>query len=483
MEGLLNKYETIIGLEVHVQLSTKSKAYCSDANLFGAAPNTCTSPISLGHPGTLPKPNKKVIESAIKLGLALHCNITKINEYARKNYYYADLPKGYQITQDKTPICTGGFVEILNENKSQKINLTRIHMEEDAGKSIHDLDPFNSLIDLNRAGVPLLEIVSEPELRSSEEAYNYLYEVRKLVRFLDICNGNMEEGSLRCDANISVRPIGTTELRNRVEVKNLNSFSNIQKAIDSEVIRQINVYENGGKIDQETRNYNPKKNETIILRKKEDAQDYRYFPEPDIQPIIVDNEMIKDIQKTITALPNELYKKYTEQYQLSSYDAKNLTENKDLALFFESMLKHTTCYKTAANVMMGMVKAYLNEKSIEITELKIDPKLMAELVNLIEDNIISQLIAIQKVFPEMIKQPNKSPQSIAKEKNWIQQKDNNLLNEYVKKALNKYPEKVNEYKNGKKNLLGLFMGEAMKISKGKANPKNLSEIIRQELEK
>ena len=477
------KYETIIGLEVHIQLSTKSKAYCGDSYTFGKSPNSCVSPISLGHPGTLPKPNKRVIESAIKLGLALNCNITKFNEYARKNYYYADLPKGYQITQDKTPICTGGFVEILTQKNSKKINLTRIHMEEDAGKSIHDLDPFNSLIDLNRAGVPLLEIVSEPEIRSSKEAYDYLQEVRKLVRFLDICNGNMEEGSLRCDANISVRPFGTTKLRNRVEVKNLNSFSNVQKAIDTEVIRQINVYEKGGDIEQETRNYNPKKNETIILRKKEDAQDYRYFPEPDIQPIVIEKKMIEDIRKAITVLPNELYKKYTEKYKLSSYDAKNLTENKDLAIFFEAILKYTKKYKTAANVMMGMIKAYLNEKSIEITELNISPKLIAELIELIEDNIISKLIASQKVFPKMIQDPIISPKVIAEKNNWIQQKDDGLLNKYVTEALNKYPEKVDEYKNGKKNLLGLFMGEAMKASKGKANPKNLSELIRKELEK
>ena len=477
------KYETIIGLEVHIQLSTKSKAYCSDSYIFGESPNSCVSPISLGHPGTLPRPNKKVIESAIKLGLALNCNITKFNEYARKNYYYADLPKGYQITQDQTPICTGGFVEVLTENNSKKINLTRIHMEEDAGKSIHDLDPFNSLIDLNRAGVPLLEIVSEPEIRSSKEAYDYLQEIRKLVRFLEICNGNMEEGSLRCDANISVRPFGDNELRNRVEVKNLNSFSNVQKAIDSEVIRQIDVYEKGGSIDQETRNYNPKKNETIVLRKKEDAQDYRYFPEPDIQPIIIDKKMIDDIRITITALPNELYKKYTEKYKLSSYDAKNLTENKDVAIFFESILEYTKKYKTAANVMMGMIRAYLNEKSIEITELNISPKLVAELINLIEDNIISKLIASQKVFPKMIQEPTISPKKIAEKNNWIQQKDDGLLNKYVTDALNKYPEKVNDYKNGNKNLLGLFMGEAMKTSKGKANPKHLSELIRKELEK
>ena len=483
MLTLKNQYETIIGLEVHIQISTKSKAYCSDGYSFGESPNSCVSPVSLGHPGTLPMPNNKVVESAIKLGLALNCEITKYNEYARKNYYYPDLPKGYQITQDKTPICTGGYLEILNDTSSKKINLTRIHMEEDAGKSIHDLDPFNSLIDLNRAGVPLLEIVSEPEIRSSKEAYNYLQEIRKLVRFLNICNGNMEEGSLRCDANISVRPKGSIELRNRVEVKNLNSFSNVQKAIDSEVKRQINTYENGGNISQETRNYNPKNNETIILRKKEDAQDYRYFPEPDIQPLIINSNLIEEINKTITVLPNTLYKKYTTKYNLSSYDSKILTEDRDIAIFFESILKYTKNYKTAANLMMGMIKAYLNEKSIKINEIKIQPKLIAELITLIDENLISHITATQKIFPKMVKDPNSSPRLIAEKNNWIQEKDDKLLNIIVEKVINMYPEKAQDYKNGNKNLLGLFMGEAMKIAKGKANPKNLSDLLRKKLDK
>ena len=483
MLTLNNLYETIIGLEVHIQISTKSKAYCSDGYSFGESPNSYVSPISLGHPGTLPMPNNKVIESAIKLGLALNCEITKYNEYARKNYYYPDLPKGYQITQDKTPICTGGYLEILNDTSSKKINLTRIHMEEDAGKSIHDLDPFNSLIDLNRAGVPLLEIVSEPEIRSSKEAYNYLQEIRKLVRFLDICNGNMEEGSLRCDANISVRPKGSIELRNRVEVKNLNSFSNVQKAIDSEVKRQINTYENGGNISQETRNYNPKNNETIILRKKEDAQDYRYFPEPDIQPLIINSNLIEEINKTITVLPNTLYKKYTTKYNLSSYDSKILTEDRDTAIFFESILKYTKNYKTAANLMMGMIKAYLNEKSIKINEIEIQPKLIAELITLIDENLISHITATQKIFPKMVKDPNSSPRLIAEKNNWIQEKDDKLLNIIVEKVINMHPEKAQDYKSGNKNLLGLFMGEAMKIAKGKANPKILSDLLRKKLDK
>ena len=483
MKELLNKYETIIGLEVHVQLSTKSKAYCSDANVFGAAPNTCTSPISLGHPGTLPKPNKKVIEYAIKLGLAFNCNINKENLYARKNYYYTDLPKGYQITQDKTPICTNGCVEIYNQNgESNTIKLTRIHMEEDAGKSIHDLDPFNSLIDLNRAGVPLLEIVSEPDLRTSKEAYNYLQEIRKIVRYLNICDGNMEEGSLRCDANISVRLKGSKELRNRVEIKNLNSFSNVQKAIDLERNRQIIAYENGEKIEQQTRNYNAKNNTTIVLRKKEDAQDYRYFPEPDIQPVLITSDMIADVKQEMPALPNELFQKYTSKYNLSVYDSKNLTENKDLSMLFESVITFTKHYKTAANIIMGIIKSYLNETSKEIPDLNLKPKFIAELTEMIEKDEINHSIASQKIFPEMIKNCKLNPRKIAKERNWIQKKDNDLLKKYVKESLQNHPEKVLAYKNGNKNLLGLFMGEAMRLSKGTANPKILNELIKKELE-
>ena len=349
--GLNTKYETIVGLEVHVQLSTNSKAYCSDLNKFGESPNSCISAISAGHPGTLPKANKEVINSAVKLGLALNCNITEYNLYARKNYFYPDLPKGYQITQDKTPICTGGYLEIDTES-SKKINLTRIHMEEDAGKSIHDLDPFYSLIDLNRAGVPLLEIVSEPEIRSSQEAHAYLSEVRKLVRYLGISNGNMEEGSLRCDANISVRPIGTKELRNRVEVKNINSLKNVMKAIDLEVNRQIECYNNNIEVHQETRNYNAASNTTTVLRTKEDAHDYRYFPEPDLPPIIVDQDFIKKIKLEMPTLPKERYNQYTQEYKLSNYDAKLLIEDKNLSDLFNDIITYTKHYKIVANLIL-----------------------------------------------------------------------------------------------------------------------------------
>ncbi len=479
-----NKYETVIGLEIHVQLNTLSKTYCSDSTKYGAAPNTHISPISLGHPGTLPVSNKKVIEYAVRLGIALNCNIRERNEYARKNYFYPDLPKGYQITQDKTPICNGGYVTISEKNgNSKKINLTRIHMEEDAGKSIHDIDPFDSLIDLNRAGVPLLEIVSEPVIRSGEEAYNFISEVRKLVRYLDICDGNMEEGSMRCDANISVRLKGDTELRNRVEVKNMNSIRNVQKAIELEAKRQIEVYEKGGKVDQETRNYNAAKNETSILRSKEDAHDYRYFPEPDLSPVLINEDYIENIKNELPALPKELYNKYTKEFGLSDYDAKNLTESKGIALFYNQISNHTKEYKMAANIVMGALKSYLNDKAIDIEKLNLSPVRISEMIQLIKEDKISSSKATQELFPLMINQPDVSALKLAEENQLIQESDSDALLEFVKQVISKFPDKAKAYKNGKKNLMGLFMGEVMKLSKGKADPKIANKIIREELEK
>ncbi len=479
-----NKYETVIGLEIHVQLNTLSKTYCSDSTKYGSAPNTHISPISLGHPGTLPVSNKKVIEYAVRLGIALNCNIRERNEYARKNYFYPDLPKGYQITQDKTPICNGGYVTISEKNgNSKKINLTRIHMEEDAGKSIHDIDPFDSLIDLNRAGVPLLEIVSEPVIRSGEEAYNFISEVRKLVRYLDICDGNMEEGSMRCDANISVRLKGDTELRNRVEVKNMNSIRNVQKAIELEAKRQIEVYEKGGKVDQETRNYNAAKNETSILRSKEDAHDYRYFPEPDLSPVLINEDYIENIKNELPALPKELYNKYTKEFGLSDYDAKNLTDSKGIALFYNQISNHTKEYKMAANIVMGALKSHLNDKAIDIEKLNLSPVRISEMIQLIKEDKISSSKATQELFPLMIKQPDISALKLAEENQLIQESDSDALLEFVKQVISKFPDKAKAYKNGKKNLLGLFMGEIMKLSKGKADPKIANKIIREELEK
>lgn len=479
---IYDKYETIIGLEVHAQLSTKSKAYSADSTEFGVLPNTNVSPISLGHPGTLPLSNKKAIEYAVRLGLALKCNIREWNEYARKNYFYADLPKGYQITQDKTPICTGGYVTIKQDDGTEKsINITRIHMEEDAGKSIHDIDPFDTLIDLNRAGVPLVEIVSEPELRSGEEAYKYLTEIRKLVRYLEICDGNMEEGSLRCDANVSVRLKGSTAFGRRTEVKNMNSIRNVQRAIEFEAKRQIEALENGEEISQDTRSFNAVTGETFVLRSKEMANDYRYFPEPDLQPVVVSQEYIAKVKSTLPPLPNELFKKYLS-LGLSAYDAGVITESKEIALYFEEIIARTKNTKSAANWLTVQIKSHLNENALHISDFKITPERIAQLIDFIDTGKVSHTIAVQKLFPKMLEDAVKTPAQIAEENNWIQESDSGALNEFVKQAIAKYPEKVVEYNNGKASLLGLFMGEVMKLSKGKADPKVTTELVKKMLE-
>jgi aspartyl-tRNA(Asn)/glutamyl-tRNA(Gln) amidotransferase subunit B len=482
--SLFDKYEAVIGLEVHIQLLTESKMYSSDVNQYGSLPNSNVSVISLGHPGTLPKVNKKAIEFAVKLGLAVNSTIRRENQFARKNYFYADLPKGYQITQDKTPICNGGFIAIkLKDGVEKKIGLTRIHMEEDAGKSMHDQDPFDSLIDLNRAGVPLLEIVSEPDMRTSDEAYAYLTEVRKLVRYLDVCDGNMEEGSLRCDANISVRLKGAEQFGKKVEVKNMNSIRNVQRAIDYEINRQINAIESGEEIAVETRSFDAVAGTTFSLRSKESANDYRYFPEPDLQPIIITDSYIEKQRVALPELPHELYDRFVNKLGLSAYDSLNLTDTKGIALYFSELTKKTSNYKAAANWMMGAVKSYLNENAITIEKFKIGPEKIAELIAIIDEGKISNTVANLNVFPAMVNHPEKSPLQIASELNLIQESNQDALQELVNQAISKYPEKVTEYKNGKVNLIGLFMGEVMKLSGGKADPKVASKLVKDTLDK
>lgn len=479
----MEKYEAVIGLEVHIQLLTKSKAYSSDSTEYGTLPNTNVSVITLGHPGTLPKTNKKVIEFAVKLGLACKCDIREENEYARKNYFYADLPKGYQITQDKTPICTNGFINIkTKEGAEKKINLTRIHMEEDAGKSMHDQDAFDSLIDLNRAGVALLEMVSEPEIRSGEEAYAYLTEVRKLVRYLEICDGNMEEGSMRCDANISVRLKGDSKFGKRVEVKNMNSIRNVQRAIEYEIQRQIKEVEAGNEISQDTRSFEAESGTTFVLRSKEMANDYRYFPEPDLQPVIVSKEYIEAVRKILPPLPADLHKKYVADFGLSEYDATVITDSKETALYFEELTGKTKNYKAAANWLMGPIRSYINENAIHLNLFPVAPHRICELIDLIDSGKVSHTLALQQVFPKLIENPNKTPLSIAEENNLVSVSDENSLNEFVKQAIAKYPDKVTEYKNGKVNLAALFMGEVMKLSKGKADPKLASALVKKMLD-
>ncbi len=481
--AIREKYEVVIGLEVHAQMLTKSKAYSNDVNEYGASPNSNVSAITLGHPGTLPKMNKKTIEYAIKLGLACGCEIAEKQYFARKNYFYPDLPKGYQITQDKTPICTGGQIWIKSENGTEKsIGITRIHMEEDAGKSIHDVDVFDTLVDLNRAGVPLLEIVSEPDLRSSQDAYSYLTEVRKLVRYLDICDGNMEEGSLRCDANVSVRLIGQEEFGTKVEVKNMNSIRNVQRAIEFEIIRQIEVLENGGELSQETRSFDALKGITISMRSKEAANDYRYFPEPDLQPLVVTQSQIELVKHEMPALPRELLQKYTSQYGLTDYDATNLTDNKAIASFYESLLVYTANYKAAANWVMGDVKSYLNENGVDITSFPIDVKRIAQLIALIDEGKVSYSIASQRIFPELLISNNLSPIEIAEKLNLVQDSDERTILAFIQQVIDENPSEVNRYKNGEKQLTGFFMGQLMKVSKGKADPKSANSLLRSKLE-
>ena len=483
MSDVKDKYQAVIGLEIHAQLLTNSKAYSSDSAEFGGMPNTNVSVVTLGHPGTLPRVNKAVIESGIKLGLACGSEVREVNEYARKNYFYADLPKGYQITQDTTPICNGGQIEIKLENGEKKsINITRIHMEEDAGKSMHDQDPFDTLVDLNRAGVALLEIVSEPELRSAEEAYSYVTEVRKLLRYLEICDGNMEEGSMRCDANISVMLKGADKFGNRVEVKNMNSIRNVQRAIRFEIDRQIAEIEGGGEISQDTRSFDATNGTTFVMRSKEMANDYRYFPEPDLQPVIIDKQWIADIKATMPALPNELHDKFTQSFGLSEYDSGVLTESKPVALYFNELSGLTKNYKAASNWVTGDIKSYLNEFAIHMEDFPLKPQAVADLISLIDDGKISHSAASQKVFPALCKNPTSTPLAIAEQLDLIQESDSGQLEEWVDAALAAYPDKVEEYRGGKKGVLGLFMGHVMKLSKGKADPKAANQLVRQKLD-
>ena len=485
------KWELIVGLEVHAQLLTESKAYSSDPNAYGDHPNTNISAVTLGLPGTLPVMNAKTVELAIRMGLACECTIAPRMHFARKNYFYPDLPKGYQITQDTTPICTGGrIVYTTGDHRDpgskagtteKVVRLVRIHMEEDAGKSIHDVDPFNTLVDLNRAGVPLIEIVSEPDLRSSQEAYDYLMEVRRLVRYMDICDGNMEEGSLRCDANISLRLRGTEKLGTRTEVKNLNSFRNVQRAIEFEAARQAEVLDAGGTIAQETRTFDAAKGTTFSMRSKEMAHDYRYFPEPDLQPLTVSEARKESIRKAMPALPRELKAKYTGSYGLSDYDAAILTDDKETALFYEGVIAGTQNHKAAANWVMGAVRSWINERGLTMKEFPISAKRIAGLVDLIDAGAVSHTLATQKLFPLMLESDG-TAEDLARQHDLVQVKNDGLIEQLARAAMDRYPDKVAAYRGGNKALLGLFMGEVMKGTQGKADPRQANEVVKRLLE-
>lgn len=476
-----NEYEIVVGLEVHAQLLTQSKLFCGDSITFGAEPNTHVSPITLGHPGTLPKMNRMAIEYAIKMGLACHCKIEKQNYFARKNYFYPDLPKGYQVSQHTTPICVGGFIKIRTTDGEKSIRLNRIHMEEDAGKSLHDVDDANTCIDYNRAGTPLIEIVTEPDLRSAEEAFAYLTEVRKLVRYLGICDGNMEEGSLRCDANISVRKKGDTQLGTKVEVKNLNSIRNVKRAIDAEAKRLIDILGNGGTIIQQTRSFDANTGTTFATRDKEDADDYRYFAEPDLTPFHLQQEFIERIRLSIPALPEQRIELYTTELKLSAYDAAILAEEKAYSDYFEMVIQHTDNYKAAANWMLGPVKSWMNENGKEIGEFPVAAQQLAAVIVLVESGKISFSAASTKLIEKLLETPDKNPEKIAEEENLIQQSDVSAIGPIIDKVLEKFADKVTEYKKGKKGLLALFVGEVMKQSKGKADPKITNELLLEKL--
>lgn len=478
-----NKYELVVGLEVHAQLLTKSKMYTTDSTEYGNLPNTHISVVTLGHPGTLPKVNQKAVEFAIKIGVACDCEITRHNIFARKNYFYPDLPKGYQITQDKGPICVGGKVPItLADGTNKSIALTRIHMEEDAGKSMHLAGEVDTLVDYNRAGVPLIEIVSEPDIRASEEAYAYLVEIKKLVRYLDICDGNMEEGSLRCDANISVRLFGEEEYGKKVEVKNMNSFRNVSRAIEHEFERQIELIEKGETIISETRTFDAATGTTASMRTKEDLNDYRYFPEPDLSPVIVSEEWLVSVKAAMPPLPRELHHKFVTEYGLPDYDAGVLTDSKEIALYFSDLCSKTRNYKAASNLMMGPVKSYLNELTLHISDFPITTDRLAELIALIDDGKVNFSVATQKIYPVMLAQPDKPPLQIAQEQNLIQESDEGSLKPIVESVLSENAGKVEEYKAGKKGLMGMFMGQVMKKSHGKADPKVATKLLTELLE-
>jgi len=479
------QYEIVVGLEVHARLLTKSKLFCGDSSVFGDEPNTNISPITLAHPGTLPKMNKEAIAFAIKLGLACHSEIEKQNYFARKNYFYPDLPKGYQVSQHTTPICKGGFVAIKTTLGEKKIPLNRIHMEEDAGKSLHDVYLDETALDYNRAGVPLLEIVTEPDIRSGDEAYAYLTELRKLVRYLEICDGNMEEGSLRCDANVSVRKMGDEKLGTKVEVKNLNSIRNVKTAIEYEAGRLISMIEKGEAIQQQTRSFDAASGTTFTIRDKEDAEDYRYFPEPDLTPFDLTDDFIQSIKESIPALQKERIENYVLVYQLNEYDSTALTEEREFADYFEQLVhsnhKIEIKPKSAANWMLGPVKTWLNEAKKNITEFPIKPAKLSQLIQLVEENKMSFSVASSKIFPILIEDPEADPLEQAGKMSLLMESNSDYIQPIADAVLLQFEDKVKEYKKGKKGLLALFVGEVIKRSKGKADPKVVNEILNQKL--
>lgn len=475
------KYETVIGLEIHAELNTKTKIYCSCKNAFGAEVNSECCPICTGMPGTLPTLNEKVVEKAVRMGCALHCNINRVSKQDRKNYFYPDLPKAYQISQFDVPLCENGYVDILVDGKIKRIGVTRIHIEEDAGKLLHGDSFSGSLVDFNRCGVPLIEIVSEPDLRSSEEAKIYLETIRQILLRLDVSDCKMQEGSIRCDVNVSVRPEGAGEFGTRCEMKNVNSFNGTARAIEFESKRQIEVLENGGKIVQETRRWDDAKGESFVMRTKEDAQDYRYFPEPDLGTIVLKDGYVEEIETSLPELPNNRQFRYMKDYSLPEFDAGLLSQNVEKAAFFEECINLGDIQpKTVANWITGDITRIINEQGIEINESKITPKKLVELLALVDKGTISNTAG--KTVLEDIFSTGADPEVIVKEKGLAQVSDASALESLVKDILAANEKSVADYKKGKTNALGYLVGQCMRASKGKGNPQILREILQKQLD-
>ena len=474
------EFETVIGLEVHAQLKTKTKIFCGCSTAFGAPPNTNTCPICLGMPGVLPVLNRTVVEYAMKMALATHCRINPTNEFARKNYFYPDLPKGYQVSQFDRPLAEHGWVEVEVEGRHRRIGLTRIHMEEDAGKLIHDERGDSSYVDLNRAAVPLIEIVSEPDIRSPEEAAAYLRKLHAILRYLDICDGNMQEGSFRCDANISLRPVGESKLGTRTELKNMNSFRNVQRALEYEVRRQRDRLLDGETIVQETLLWDPDRNVTNPMRGKEEAHDYRYFPDPDLIPIVIDDEWLETVRRTLPELPDERCHRFIEALGLSEYDAEVLTSSKELADYFEAASQGYANVKKLGNwIMTELLREFKGEIADDIRACRVRPQDLAALLTLIDSGSISGKIA-KTVFAEMLATGHE-PEAIVKEKGLVQMSDEGDLVKVVRDILAQNPEQVAQFREGKTKVMGFFVGQLMKQTQGRANPQLANELFMKEL--
>jgi aspartyl-tRNA(Asn)/glutamyl-tRNA(Gln) amidotransferase subunit B len=474
------KYEAVIGLEVHAQMLTETKIFCRCSTKFGSEPNTQTCPVCIGMPGVLPVLNKKALEFTIKTGLAMKCEISSYSRFARKNYFYPDLPKGYQISQYELPICEHGHVEIVVEGKIKKIGITRVHMEEDAGKNIHEDTGNYSFVDLNRAGVPLMEIVSEPDITRPREAVEYMKKLRAILRYLDVCDGNMEQGSLRCDANVSVRPAGEEGLGVKTEIKNLNSFKFVEKALEYEIERQIKILTEGGKIIQETRLWNSERGMTESMRTKEEAHDYRYFPEPDLVPIMAEHQLIDEIKKSLPELPDAKRKRFVSQHGLPEYDADLMTSEKSLADWFEEVVCIGGQPKAVSNWIMGDLMRLLNEENKPFEDCSLKPKQLVDMLRLIDKGTISGKIA-KTVFEEMYK-TGKDAESIVREKGLVQISDAGEIEKIVDDVIAKNSKEVARYRSGEEKLLGFFVGHVMKLTRGKANPQLVNELLKKKLQ-